>query len=97
MIASCCASRTERGWAKRTATANLRRTCGEETAHCQKLPYMMPVLKAHGTCQMGKMGGCFLIPGLFRRHGNLRKVSMDDQNSKCITLVEGIYGCMYHL
>ena len=35
--------------------------------------------------------------GFFRSHGNLRKMSMDDQNSKCISLVEGIYGRMQHL
>ena len=60
----------------------------------QKLPYKIPVLKAHRTRQMDMVGGNFLNPGLFHRHGNIRKMSMDDQNSTCITLVEGIYGCM---
>ena len=60
----------------------------------QRLPYKIPVLKAHRTRQMDKVGVYFLNLGLFSRHGNLRKMSMDDQNSKCITLVEGIYGRM---
>ena len=60
----------------------------------QKLPYKIPVLKAQRTGQMDKVGGYFLNLGVFRGHGNLRKMSMDDQNSKCITLVEGIYGRM---
>ena len=59
-----------------------------------KLPYKIPVLKAHRTRQMDRVGGYFLNPGMFLRHGNLRKMSMDDQNSKCITLAEGIYGRM---
>ena len=32
-IAPCCISRTQLGWANRTATANWRRACGEEMAH----------------------------------------------------------------
>ena len=32
-IAPCYISRTQLGWAKRTATANWRRACGEEMAH----------------------------------------------------------------
>ena len=60
----------------------------------QKLPYKIPVLRADRTRQMNKVRGYFLNPGLFRMHGNLRKTSMNDQNSKCITLVEGIYGRM---
>ena len=60
----------------------------------QKLPHKIPVLKAHRTPQMDKVGGYFLNPGLFRTHGNLRKMTMDDQNRKCIPLVQGIYGRM---
>ena len=46
----------------------------------QKLPYKIPVLEAHCTRQMDKVGGSFLNLGLFRRHGNLIKLSMEDQN-----------------
>ena len=48
-------------------------------------------MKAHRTRQLDKVGGYFLNPGLFRRYGNLRKRNMHDQNSKCITRVEGIF------
>ena len=91
MIASCCTSRTQLGWAKRTATANWRRACGEKTAHsANSSRNTIPVLKDHRTRQLDKVGGYF--PGVFRRRGNLRKMSMDDQSSKCITRVEGIFG-----
>ena len=36
VIASCCTSQTQLGWAQRTATTNWRQACGEETAHSAK-------------------------------------------------------------
>ena len=66
-------------WGQAHATANWRRGCGEEMADsAKKRPHNVPVLEAHRTRQMDKVGGYMLNPGVFRRHGNLRKMSMDD-------------------
>ena len=93
VIACCCTSRKQLGWAHSHSKSALSVWRGDGPFR-QKRPYKIPVLKAHRTRQMDKMGGYFLILGLFLRHGNLTKMSMDDQNSKRITLVEGIYGPM---
>ena len=79
MIASCCTSRTQLGWAKRTAAANWRRACGEETAHSAK-GYPTPTHRP--THQMDEVGGYFLTSRLFAQHGDLRKMSMGDQKLK---------------
>ena len=98
VIASCCTSRIQPGWAKALSHNKLAPSVwGRDGPFRQKLPYKIPVLKARRTRQLDKVGGYFLKPGPFRRHANLRKMSMDDQNSKCITQVEGIYGRMLHL
>ena len=61
MIASCCASRTQRGSAKYTATTNLATSVwGADGAFRQELPNAIPVLNAHHTRQMDKVGGYFV-------------------------------------
>ena len=94
VIASCCTSRTQLLGQTHGHSKLAPSVWGGDGPFCRKLPYTIPVLKGHRTGQMDKVGGYFVNPGLFHRHGNLRKVSMDDQNSKCIILVEGIYGRM---
>ena len=57
----------------------------------QKLPNTIRVLKAQCARQMDKVGGYFFNPGLFRRHGNVGKMNMNDHSSKCITRLECIF------